>query len=56
MKAAKVWGTSTRNKKSIKKEQHVIKVVDADKYHEPAYFLILSYISLFNSYEYKNIN
>ena len=37
-KAAKVWGTSTRNKKSIKKEQHVIKVVDAYKYDEPAYF------------------
>ena len=37
-KAAKVWGTSTRNKKSIKKETHVIKVVEANKYVEPVFF------------------
>ena len=34
---AKVWGTSTRNKKSIKKEVKSIKVVEA-KYQEPEYF------------------
>ena len=36
-KAAKVWGTSTRNKKSIKKENQGIKIVDV-KYQEPEYF------------------
>jgi hypothetical protein len=34
---AKVWGTSTRNKKSIKKENQGIKIVDV-KYQEPEYF------------------
>ena len=34
---AKVWGTSTRNKKSVKKENQGIKVIDA-KYQEAAYF------------------
>ena len=36
-KAAKVWGTSTRNKNSIKKEVKGIKVVET-KYEEPSYF------------------
>ena len=36
-KAAKVWGTSTRNKKSVKREVKEIKVVET-KYEEPSYF------------------
>ena len=36
-KAAKVWGTSTRNKKSVKREVKGIKVIET-KYEEPSYF------------------